>query len=240
MAASGDHLSKQYDQELESMRSRILQMGGLVESQMRTALEAFERADVALADAAIAADRRVNEMEIELDRMVNHLIFRRQPTAGDLRMIMGVAKAIVDIERIGDESSKIARAAKWLREKSTSFRLNRIPDLLASGKIAHEMLRGALDAFARMDPVAAAEIIREDDSVDERFRAILRQLATFVMEDPRSISASIDAIWAAKAIERIGDHAKNIAEHVIFIARGADVRHASPEEVERAVAAAGQ
>jgi len=236
--ATGEHSSKQYDVELEQMRSRTLQMGGLVESQLKLALEAFEQADVVKAEAAIEGDRRVNELQIDLDMMVNHVIARRQPTAGDLRMIMGIAKAITDLERIGDEASKIARAAKWIHEKENSFRLNRIPDVRASGEVAAQMLRRALDCFARLDTTVAAGIIRDDEGIDERFRAILRQLVTFMMEDPRSISAAIDTVWAAKAIERIGDHAKNIAEHVIFIAQGADVRHISPEEVARAVARA--
>lgn len=234
--ASGDHSSKQYDQELESMRSRILQMGGLVESQLKTAIDAFERADMALSDSVIAADRRVNDLELDLDRAVNSVIARRQPTAGDLRMIMGVAKAITDLERIGDEATKIARAAQWLCAKDNAARLNRIPDIRASGEIAASMLHRSLDAFARVDAQAASAIIADDLGVDERFRAILRQLITFMMEDPRTISAALDTVWAAKAIERIGDHAKNIAEHVIFIAHGADVRHRTPEEVARAVA----
>lgn len=234
--SGGEHFSKQYDQELEAMRSRVLQMGGIVESQIKTALDAFEHADVASADTVIQADRRVNELEVDLDRLVSHVIARRQPTAGDLRMIMGVAKAITDLERIGDEATKIARAAKWIREKNTPARVNRIPDIRASGDIAHAMLRRSLDAFARLDTQEAAAIIRDDAGVDERFRAILRQLVTFMMEDPRTISASIDTAWAAKAIERIGDHAKNIAEHVIFIAQGADVKHMSPDDVERTVA----
>ena len=233
--AVGDHSSKQYDQELEAMRSRVLEMGGLVESQLKMAIEAFERADGELADRVIQADRRVNELEIDLDRAVHHIIARRQPTAGDLRMITGVAKTITDLERIGDESTKVARAAKWLREKEKSFRVNRIPDIRLSGDAATVMLHKSLDAFARMDAQAAAQLIDEDESIDERFRAILRQLITFMMEDPRAISASLDTVWAAKAIERIGDHAKNIAEHVIFIAYGADVRHATPEERRRAM-----
>jgi phosphate transport system protein len=233
--ATGEHLSKQYDVDLEHMRSRILQMGGLVESQFKLAMEALETADVGKAEAAIASDRRVNELQLELDVMVNHLIARRQPTAGDLRLIMGVAKAITDLERVGDEASKIGRATKWLQEKASGFRMNRIPDLHQSGEIAARLLHRALDAFARLDGHAAASIIRDDAGVDERFQATLRQLVTYMMEDPRSISSAIDTVWAAKAIERVGDHAKNIAEHVIFIAHGADVRHASPEAVERAV-----
>ena len=233
--SSGEHLSRVYDEELESLRSSVLQMGGLVESQLKLAIEAFERADIDVADQVINADRRVNELEIDLDRAVHHIIARRQPTAGDLRMITGVAKTITDLERIGDESAKVARAAKWLREKEKSFRVNRIPDIRLSGDAATVMLHKSLDAFARMDAQAAAQLIDEDEGIDERFRAILRQLITFMMEDPRAISASLDTVWAAKAIERIGDHAKNIAEHVIFIAYGADVRHATPEERRRAI-----
>jgi phosphate transport system protein len=232
---ASEHLLKQYDVELEQMRSRILQMGGLVESQLMLAMEAFESADVAKADAAIESDRRVNTLQVDLDRMVNAVIARRQPTAGDLRMIMGVAKTITDLERIGDEASKIARAAKWLKEKNITFRLNRIPDLHQSAEIGVRMLHRALDAFARLDGHAAAAIIRDDVGIDDRFRATLRQLVTYMMEDTRAISAALDTVWVAKAIERVGDHAKNIAEHVIFIAHGADVRHVSPEEVERAV-----
>jgi phosphate transport system protein len=233
--AGGEHFFRQYDIELESMRSNILRMGGLAESQLKTALDAFETANIELADSVIAADRRVNDLQIELDRMVNHVIARRQPTASDLRLIMGIAKTITDLERVGDEASKIARAAKWLKDKSSNFRMNRIPDLHQTGEIAARMLHRALDAFARLDGLAAASIIRDDAGIDDRFRAMLRQLITYMMEDPRSISSAIDTVWVAKAIERVGDHAKNIAEHVIFIAHGTDVRHASPEEVERAV-----
>lgn len=233
---TGEHSSKIYDQELEAMRSRILHMGGLVESQLKAALNAFERSDMALADSAIAADDRVDEMELEIDRMVNHVIARRQPTAGDLRLILGIAKTITDLERTGDEASKIARAARWLQEKKNYAQLNRIPDIRISGDIAAGMLSGALDAFARLDAQAAASIIKDDAGVDERFRAILRQLVTFMMEDARAISAAIDTVWAAKAIERVGDHAKNIAEHVIFIVQGEDVRHAPPEVVAQAIA----
>ncbi len=235
---TGEHLVRKYDEELEAMRSRVLQMGGLVESQVRTALDAFERADLQLAQQAIDTDKRVNELEIDVDQMVNHVIARRQPTAGDLRMITGVAKVITDLERVGDEASKIARAVKWLHDKNDNSRLNRIPDIKYSGEAAASMLRRTLDAFARMDAVAAASIMKDDVGIDDRFRAVLRQLITFMMEDPRTISASLDCVWVAKAIERIGDHAKNVAEHVIFISQGWDARHQTLEDVERAVARA--
>jgi phosphate transport system protein len=236
--ATSEHSSKVYDQELEAIRSRVLQMGGLVESQLKLAIESFESGDLTEAERVITADRRVNDLEIELDRAVNNVIARRQPTAGDLRMIMGVSRAIPELERIGDEASKIARAVKWMHEKQVSVRLPRVPDIRVSADLASNLLRRSLDAFARMDASAAASIIRDDQGVDERFRAILRQLITFMMEDPRTIGTSIDMVWVAKAIERIGDHSKNIAEHVIFIAAGADVRHASPDEVARMVAQA--
>ena len=230
---TGDHSMRKYDEELEAIRSRVLHMGGLVESQVRTALTAFENEDLELAQQAIDADRRVNELEVELDQMVLHVIARRQPTAGDLRMITGIAKAITDIERIGDEATKIARAVKWLHEKGAGTRVHRVPDVQYSGEIAVSMLRRTLDAFARMDVNAAMAIIKEDQGVDDRFRAILRQLITFMMEDPRTISTSLDIVWAAKAIERIGDHAKNIAEQTIYIVKGTDVRHTPLAEVER-------
>ncbi|HTN49733.1 MAG TPA: phosphate signaling complex protein PhoU [Burkholderiaceae bacterium] len=233
---TGDHSIRKYDEELEAMRSRVLQMGGLVESQVRTALDALETANIELAQQTIDADKRVNELETVLDQMVNNVIARRQPTAGDLRMIMGIARATTDIERIGDEASKIGRAVKWLREKDGNTRINRIPDLRHAGDAAVALLRRALDAFARLDAQAAAALIKDDRGIDEHFRAILRQLITFMLEDPRSITAALDTVWAAKAIERIGDHSKNIGEHVIFIAEGVDARHLTPDEVERAVA----
>lgn len=233
--SNGEHLSKQYDHELEELRARILHMGGVVEAQLQSAIASYERPDVKLADDVIDSDRRVNEQQVELDRVVVNMIVRRQPTAGDLRLIIGVARTVTELERIGDEATKIARAGKWLFDKQRSVRTPRLREIHSSALAAARMLRGALDAFARLDAAAAAAIIEEDRGVDQQFQSILRQLITFMMEDPRTISPSLDAVWVAKAIERIGDHAKNIAEHVIFIAQGADVRHATPEEVARAV-----
>jgi phosphate transport system protein len=232
---SGEHTIKQYDQELESLRGRILQMGGLVESQLRMAIDCFEHADLRKADQVVEADERVDEEEIELARVILNLIVRRQPAANDLRLIMGVSRAVTDLERIGDEATKIARAARWVHNKGVVTRMPRIRDIRVSAEAALSMLRGALDAFARLDAVAAAEIIREDEGVDEQFRLILRQLLTFMMEDPRTITGSLDTVWVAKAIERIGDHSKNIAGDVIFIVQGEDVRHATPEQLARAV-----
>jgi len=233
--SNGEHLYKQYDHELESLRTRILHMGGMVEAQLQSAIAGYERPDAKLAEEAIEVDRSVNEQQVELDRLVVNMIVRRQPTANDLRLIIGVARTVTELERIGDEATKIARAAKWLFDKQRSVRTPRLREIHSSALAAARMLRGALDAFARLDAAAAAAIIEEDRGVDQQFQAILRQLITFMMEDPRTISPSLDAVWVAKAIERIGDHAKNIAEHVIFVAQGADVRHATPEEVARAV-----
>ena len=227
-----EHSSRQYDHELESIRSRILEMGGLVEIQLKLAIEALDHSDLARADEVIALDRRVNDLQIELDRAVNNVIARRQPTASDLRLIMGVSKAINDLERVGDESTKIARVVHWVRQKEGV--IPRLPDLDACAAIVGAMLRGALDAFARLDGPAAVNIIRDDQGVDERFRAVLRELIRQMTADARTITTGIDLIWAAKAIERIGDHAKNVAEQVIYVAQGEDIRHASIEVAEQA------
>jgi len=233
---SGDHSMRKYDEELEAIRSRVLHMGGLVESQVRTALAAFDKGDLDLAQQAIDADRRVNDLELELDQMVIHVIARRQPTAGDLRMIIGTAKAIgghrAHRRRSDQDRARREVDAREGRRHADAPRSRRP----ALGEIAVSMLRRTLDAFARLDTAAAAAIIKDDQGVDDRFRAILRQLITFMMEDPRTISTSLDIVWAAKAIERIGDHAKNIAEFIIFISQGVDMRHMTPDEVERALA----
>jgi phosphate transport system protein len=234
--STGEHLSKQYDQELEDLRARILHMGGLVEAQLQGAIASYDGEDTRLAEETIEADRQVNALEIELDSSVVNLIVRRQPTAGDLRLIIGAARTVTELERIGDEATKIARAAKWNEDKQRAMRSPRLHDITLSAAAAAAMLRGALDAFARLDAAAAAAIIGEDEGVDLQFQAVLRQLITFMMEDPRTISGSLDAVWVAKAIERVGDHAKNIAEHVIFVVQGTDVRHATPEQLARAVA----
>ncbi len=224
-----EHASKQYDLDLDAIRSRVLQMGGLVESQIRRALDALATGDRALIDEIIANDHRVNAMEVELDGDCSQVIVRRQPAAGDLRMIFGITKTVTDLERIGDEAQKIARMARSLHERGSGA----LPvDLRHAADVALSMLRRTLDAFARMDAAAAAEAIRQDDAIDTEFQSVLRQLITYMMEDPRTITSALDIVWIAKAIERIGDHAKNMAEYVIYIVRGTDVRHTDPSKLE--------
>jgi phosphate transport system protein len=227
-----DHSSRQYDIELETLRSRVLEMGGLVEAQIRAAVDALTSGDVLALDTVIADDHRVNGLEVSIDTECSHLIARRQPAAGDLRLVLAIIKIVTDLERIGDEAAKIARMGKQ------SYGRARMPSTPVAavkhvGDIALGMLRKALDALARLDPVAAASIVREDFAIDEEFRAIVRQLITFMMEDPRTISQSLEILWIAKAIERIGDHSKNMAEQVIYIVKGTDVRHTTVEELER-------
>lgn len=223
----GDHISSQFDSDLEAIRSKVLQMGGLVEAQIREAMDGFSTGNVAAMESAIAKDHQVNGYEVEIDEDCAHIIARRQPAAGDLRTILASAKTVTDLERIGDEASKIARMARQIHGRGTS-NAPRVADVTYSASRAVSMLRKTLDAYARLDSALAQQIIREDDTVDDEFRAVLRQLITFMMEDPRTISNSLDIVWIAKAIERIGDHAKNIAEYVIYIVEGTDVRHTAP------------
>jgi phosphate transport system protein len=231
---SNDHISKQFDAELESIRASVLQMGGLVERQIKNAIESLINGDVALMNRVIAEDVRVNDMEVKIDEACSHMIARRQPTAGDLRLIMTVVKTITDLERIGDEAEKIARMAKLLSQKNV-LAFPRYHEIKNASEIAVDMLRKSLDAFARLDVMMAAQVVRQDDQVDEEFRAIMRYLITFMMEDPRTISTSLEILFVAKAIERIGDHAQNIAEYVIYMVKGRDVRHVTTDEIEREV-----
>ncbi|MBL8511752.1 MAG: phosphate signaling complex protein PhoU [Betaproteobacteria bacterium] len=228
-----EHISKKFDAELEAIRSRVLQMGGMVEQQIIRAMEALAHGDMQLADKVIDDDHRVNAMEVGIDDDCTHIIAKRQPTAGDLRMVMAVIKTITDLERIGDEAQKIARMAKLLHEQDRRLS-TRFSEVRYASGVALEMLKSALDAFARLDVSAAAKVVKQDQIVDEQFRGILRQLVTFMMEDPRTISAAIDILFIAKAIERIGDHAKNMSEYVVYLVKGKDVRHITAEEFDRA------
>ena len=226
-----EHTSKQFDAELEQVRSRVLQMGGLVEKQIARAMQSLIGGDMELIDRVIADDHRVNAAEVALDEACSHIIARRQPAAGDLRLLVAVIKTITDLERIGDESQKIARMAKLIHtaERQHMPRL----DLSHVAERALGMLRQSLDAFARLDVSEAMRVVKQDSEVDDAFRAIMRQLITFMMEDPRTISTSIEILFVAKALERIGDHSKNMSEYVVYLVKGKDVRHITPEEFER-------
>ncbi|MBI5752750.1 MAG: phosphate signaling complex protein PhoU [Hydrogenophilales bacterium] len=229
-----EHISKQFDQELEAVRARVLQMGGLVEEQIINAMESLASGDVELANTVMANDHRVNALEVALDEECSMIIARRQPTARDLRMLLTVIKTITDLERIGDEASKVARMAKLIYEtdRIVSPRFTEIKHMTS---IVLDMLRKALDGFARLEASNATQIARLDESVDEEYRMVLRHLVTYMMEDPRTISMFIEIIFAAKAIERMGDHAKNMSEYVVYMVKGKDVRHTSVEEMEKEV-----
>ncbi|MDP1995918.1 MAG: phosphate signaling complex protein PhoU [Gallionella sp.] len=231
---SSDHISRQFDTELEAIRANVLQMGGLVENQIKSAVESLISGDVALMTRVIEDDHRVNAMEVKIDENCSQVIARRQPTAGDLRLIMAVVKTITDLERIGDEAEKIARMAKLLSQKNT-LNLPRYHEIKHAADLALNMLRQSLDAFARLDVAMAAQVVRLDEQVDEEFRAIMRYLITFMMEDPRTISTSLEILFVAKAIERIGDHAKNMSEYVIYMVKGRDVRHVTVDEIDREI-----
>jgi phosphate transport system protein len=224
---TGEHSSKQYDQELEGIRSQVLLMGGMVETQFEEALECFRIGDIARAERVMAEDQAVNQLEVALDDACSHLIVKRQPTANDLRTVMATIKVITDLERIGDEATKVARTAKSLHERgATGFA--HFDMIRTIAKATSELLHDSLDAFARLDGKQALQIIAGDEVVDHEFRIILRTMVTFMMEDPRTISSALDTLWVAKAIERIGDHAKNIAEYVIYVVEGRDIRHSKP------------
>ena len=229
-----EHISKQFDQELEAVRARVLQMGGLVEEQIINAMEALASGNVELAVTVMANDHRVNALEVALDEECSMIIARRQPTARDLRMLLTVIKTITDLERIGDEASKVARMAKLIYETDRLV-APRFTEIKHMTSIVLDMLRKALDGFARLDAGNATQIARLDESVDEEYRMVLRHLVTYMMEDPRSISMFIEIIFAAKAIERMGDHAKNMSEYVVYMVKGKDVRHTSVEEIEKEV-----
>ena len=218
-----EHISKQFDAELEAVRTRVLHMGGVVEEQIIKAIDGLASGNMAAIDAVIADDHRVNALEVELDEACSQIIARRQPAAGDLRLVIAIIKTITDLERIGDEAEKIARMAK-LTHSGDRQHLPRL-ELKHVANLALGMLRKALDAFARLDASAAAQVVRQDQLVDDEFRSILRQLITFMMEDPRTITRSLEILFVAKALERIGDHSKNMAEYVVYMVEGKDVRH---------------
>ena len=231
---SDKHLSTQFDAELSGISGRVLEMGGLVESQVSLALHALTHFSSEEADQVMHQEERVNQMEVEIDRDLSAIIARRQPTARDLRLLIAVSKTIANLERVGDEAARIARTVQRLINTGISTRLP-VNDLRFEAELAVAQLRKALDAFARLDTAKALEVLKQDDQIDQEFDGLLRKLITYMMEDPRTISSSIDLIFVAKAIERVGDHAKNLAEAIIYVVKGTDVRHTSVEDVENVV-----
>jgi phosphate transport system protein len=228
------HISSQFDAELSSVSTRVLELGGLVESQIRHAVYSLSQFNTEVADQVIATESQVNSMEVEIDRDLSSIIARRQPTARDLRLLIAISKITANLERAGDESEKIARMVKSIIS-SGSARALPSSELRIASDLASGLLRKALDAFARLDVTEAVSILKEDDLIDAEFDGFVRKLVTYMMEDPRTISASLDLLFVAKAIERIGDHSKNIAEFIIYVVKGADVRHIALADVESAV-----
>jgi phosphate transport system protein len=230
------HLSTQFDAELSDICTRVLEMGGVAEAQVAQSIYALTNFSGETASQVLAREEQVNQMEVAIDRELSTIIARRQPTARDLRLLIAVSKTIANLERVGDEAARVARTVQRLLNEGVSSRM-RLPvaDLAFESDLAIKQLRKALDAFARLDVGSALEVLKLDDQIDREFDGLMRKLITYMMEDPRTISASIDLVFVAKAIERVGDHAKNIAEGIIYIVKGTDVRHTSTAAVESIV-----
>jgi len=229
-----EHTLKQFDADMEAIRTAVLSMGGLVEQQLLRAINALKSGDGEAAHDVLADEGRINSMQVEIDRLCNQIISKRQPTAIDLRLVMTFGKTINDLERIGDEAKKVATKTQQLRQ-SRRVTAGQLHVLTWVSETARQMAQKALDALARLDLKAAAEVLREDEKVDAEFVSIMRQMVSYAMEDPHTISACIEIVLIAKAIERIGDHAKNISEYVVHVVKGKDVRHASLAEIQREI-----
>lgn len=231
-----EHTHKQFDAEMEAIRSGVLTMGGLVETQLSRAIALLDGSETDGLAGQVSSDEQViNQMQVDMDLACSQIIAKRQPTAIDLRMVLTVTKIVNDLERVGDETKKVAKKAAQESQHSRLSQVLRFDATRAAGR-AKEMLQLALDAFARLDVNAAAEVIALDDEIDAAFSAIMRQLISYMMEDPRTISPALEIVFIAKSIERIGDHAKNIAEAVVQVVKGIDVRHATAEQIRAEVA----
>jgi len=229
------HILSRFNADLEGARSAVLQMGGLVEQQLRDGVKALYTGDSRLGEEVARLDHKVNAMEVAIDDDCSRILATRGPAASDLRLIVAIIKTITDLERIGDEAEKLGHIAA--RESSLDRPADRYREIRHMGESVAGMVRGALDAFARMDTEAALAVARGDRVVDEEYEAIQRQCITFMMEDPRTIRRALDLLWVARALERIGDHAKNICEYVIYMVLGKDIRHLAIEEVEQQLVA---
>ena len=229
---TSQHISQQFDEEMEALRNQVLKMGGLVEQQIKGAIEALQDTNAQGAEKIILNDHKVNALEVAIDEACTQILARRQPAASDLRMVIAVIKTITDLERIGDEAERIAIMALNLAEDDAGFH-SRYAGIRHLGDQVKSMVHDVLDAYARLDVDAAIQVVRDDENADREYQDLIRMLITYMMEDPRTISEVLDVIWAARALERIGDHAKNIAEYVIYLVKGKDIRHLDLDEVEK-------
>ncbi len=228
------HLSSQFDSELNRVSARVMELGGLVEQQIHQAVHALTQFSTDSIAQINANEARVNAMEVEIDYELSSIIGRRQPTARDLRMLMAFSKVTANLERMGDEAHKIARMVQSIIESGAARSLP-AGELRVAAEMASSMLRKALDALARLDTKSAVVILKEDDMIDHEFDGFVRKLITYMMEDPRKISPSLDLLFVAKAIERIGDHSKNVAEQIIYLVEGKDIRHETMDVIESTV-----
>jgi phosphate transport system protein len=227
------HISRRFNEDLERLRTQVLSMGGMVEALLAKAITALIEGDSSLGDSVSYDDLAVNGMEVAIDEECSRILATRAPAAGDLRLVVAIIKTITDLERIGDEGEKIGNISSRLAGMERPE--NKYREVKHMGRLVAEMVHDSLDAFARMDAQAALKVARRDRMVDEEYEAIHRQCITFMMEDPRSIRRVLDMMWIVRALERVGDHAKNICEYVIFMVHGKDVRHTRLEDVERVI-----
>ena len=225
------HISRQFNQELDELKTHLMAMGGLVEKQVQDAVGALLDHDSSLAERVVDNDRAVNDMQIKIDEECTQVLARRQPTASDLRLVLAVIRAASDLERIGDEASKIARNAIDLIEADNGNR--GFVEVRMISEHVRRMVRDALTSFARLDTQLALKLVHEDDEVDNEYRSAMRSLMTFMMEDARSISSVLSVMWILRALERIGDHANNLAEYVVYLVKGLDIRHTDPEDLDK-------
>ena len=231
------HISRRFNEDLERVRARVLAMGGFVEAQIGKAISALVEGDSSLGQSVVQDDLQINAMEVSIDEECSRILATRAPAAGDLRLIVAIIKVITDLERMGDECEKVGHIAARLAVEERPA--NKYREVKHLGRLVQSMVHDSLDAFARMDAQAALRVARMDRAIDEEYEAIQRQSITFMMEDPRAISRALDIMWVVRALERIGDHAKNICEYVIYMVHGKDIRHVKLEDVETELGASG-
>ncbi|NMP14905.1 phosphate signaling complex protein PhoU [Thalassotalea sp. Y01] len=227
---TGRHISGQFNQELDAVRNHVMTMGGLVEQQLKDALRSVHESDIELAQKVLSSDYKINKLEVDIDEECTRIIAKRQPAASDLRLVMVIIKTIADLERIADEAEKIAKVAL---EQFSAKQQDLLLSLENLGQLTLSTLHETLDAFTRMDFDAAVKVHQSDNRIDRAYEALMRQLMTYMMEDPRSIPSIMSVIWSARALERIGDRCQNVCEYVIYFVKGKVIRHISDEDVAK-------